>query len=300
MAQLGQYQVTATGGTRQPPVDSDHEAWRWAESWHQVDLNNLENRPGLLAAVFQQARPQAVVHLAAVSDVNQCETDPRRATAVNVTGTEHIARLCRQQGAHLVFLSTDYVFDGARGYYREKDWPQPTQHYGRTKWEAEQAVARVLPASSILRTSLMYGWPVPGGHGTLATTVINQLGNGRTFCGYTDMYRSPTYVGDVVDGILKLLPGGHPGTHHLAGPEWVNMAEFARTVAEVFRLDHRLVEPAESKGDNASRPRLLGLNPTQTVQRLGLRLSGMIAGLEQMQLEMQLERRGDSWQRKYW
>ena len=203
-------------------------------------------------------------------------------------------------------LSTDYVFDGATGYYREDEKPQPTLHYGQTKWEAEQSVERELPAaslpgSSILRTSLMYGWPVPGGHGNLATGVINRLENNRPFCGYTDMYRSPTYVGDVVEAIVRLIPGKHPGTHHLAGPEWVHMGDFARAVAEVFRLNPRLVEPAEfeethdSKGYNASRPRLLGLDPTQTAKRLKMRLSGMISGLEQMQYK----RRGNPWQRKY-
>ncbi|MFQ6027998.1 MAG: SDR family oxidoreductase [Dehalococcoidia bacterium] len=291
LADLEKYQVSATYCTRQPQAESDNSAWCQASSWHQADLNHPDN----LDEVFQQTRPDAVVHLAAVSDVTASETDPRQATAVNVTGTENIARLCRQYQAHLVFLSTDYVFDGQRGYYREEEPPQPVLHYGLTKWEAELALRRELPGSSILRTSLMYGWPVPGGHGNLATGVINNLENQRPFCGYTDMYRSPTYVGDVVEGVLRLIPGRHPGTHHLAGPEWVNMGDFARAVAEVFRLDSRLVEPAESEGYNASRPRLLGLDPTQTAKRLGMRLSGMISGLEQMQYK----RRGDPWLRRY-
>ena len=107
--------------------------------WRHADLTD----PTELAALFQLSRPDVVLHLAAEADVGTAERDPSRATSVNVGGTTSIAGLCEKHGARLVFVSTEYVFSGRRGFYREDEVPEPTTHYGRTKRDAELAVARL-------------------------------------------------------------------------------------------------------------------------------------------------------------
>jgi dTDP-4-dehydrorhamnose reductase len=258
-------------------------------SWHQADVTDPEQ----LGELFRLARPEVVVHLAAMADVNQCQRTPQRATEINVRGTENIASLCALHRARLVFLSTEYVFSGDQGHYREDDAPQPTTHYGQTKWEAEQAVAREAEQWSILRTSLVYGWPSVASRGNLVTRLIDALGSGRPFYGYTDMYRSPVYAEDVVEGTIKLAQGDYPGVHHVAGPEWVNIGELARTVAEVFDLDQDLVvlAPSPSEETDTPRPKRLGLDSTRTVRLLGIQPLDMVSGLRQMQIK----RRESSW-----
>ena len=253
------------------------------------------------------AQPNVVVHLAGISDLEDTEKEAELASQVNVGATEQIARLCGQFRARLVFLSTDYVFCGDRGRYREDEPPFPMVHYGRTKREAEHAIRRRISACSILRTSLVYGWPQPGGHGNLPAALIQCLETGGIFHGYTDQYRTPTYVGDVVEGIVKCVESDYPGIHHVGGADWVNMYDFARTAAEVFGLDSRRVTPAlsptethpgpltqgrsnvdlpsESKEGGLRRPRLLGLDSTQTSIRLGISPRGVVSGLEQMKAE---------------
>jgi dTDP-4-dehydrorhamnose reductase len=252
-------------------------------SWHQVDVTDPEQ----LGEVFQLTRSEVVAHLAAMADVNQCQRMPQQSTEINVRGTEYIARLCALHRAKLVFLSTEYVFSGDQGYYREDDSPQPTTHYGQTKWEAEQAVAREAERWSILRTSLVYGWPMAANRSNLVTRLLESLRSRRPFYGYTDMYRSPVYVEDVVEGIIKLVQGDYPGVHHVAGPEWVNIGEFARAVAEVFDLnqDALMLVPAPSEEMDNPRPRRLGLDSTRTVRLLGIQPVDMVSGLKQMQIK---------------
>ena len=270
-----EHQVSGTYHTTMPQIQGC--------SWHQVDVTDPEQ----LGEVFQLTRPEVVAHLAAMADVNQCQRMPQQSIEINVRGTEYITRLCALHRAKLVFLSTEYVFSGDQGYYREDDSPQPTTHYGQTKWEAEQAVAREAERWSILRTSLVYGWPMAANRSNLVTRLLESLRSRRPFYGYTDMYRSPVYVEDVVGGIIKLVQGDYPGVHHVAGPEWVNIGEFARAVAEVFDLnqDALMLVPAPSEEMDNPRPRRLGLDSTRTVRLLGIQPVDMVSGLKQMQIK---------------
>jgi dTDP-4-dehydrorhamnose reductase len=235
--------------------------------------------------VFHEAQPDLVAHLAALADVNQCEMAPDRATQVNLRGTEDVVDLSAQHQARLVYLSTEYVFRGDQGHYPESASPEPTTHYGRTKWEAEQAVAQHSYSWSIVRTSLVYGRHPRAGKANLASRIIDSLANGRTAYGHTDMYRSPIFVEDLVEGIIRVMGEEYTGVSHIAGPEWVHMGEFVHAVAQVFQLDSSLVvqTKAATDGASSSRPNLLGLDSTQTLERLGFHPGDLAAGLKKMQ-----------------
>ena len=255
-------------------------------SWHQVELTDAAG----LEQLFHVSQPNVVVHLAAIADVGAAERDPARATAVNVAATSSIAQLCDRHGAKLVFVSTEYVFDGERGYYREDDTPRPTTHYGQTKWEAEQEVAKLASQGNILRTSIVYGWPAPGKR-NFAPWLIDRLRSGQPYHGPTDVYRTPIYVEHLTDGIVRLVEGDYPGIHHVAGRDWVSMYDFAAAIAEGFNLDRGLVVPvvADSeapsreiaRGDagESPRPDMLGLDCAQTMRSLGLEHPGLVEGI---------------------
>ena len=240
---LGQtpgHEVTGTFLSRAPANDGN--------SWHRLELTDAAG----LEQLFRLSRPGVVVHLAAMADVGTAERNPERAAAVNTTATAAIARLCKMHGARLVFVSTEYVFDGTHGFYREDDAPNPTTYYGQTKWEAEREVAKLDFPWSILRTSIVYGWPRPGGR-NFVPWLVASLQSGQPYLGSTGTMRTPVYVEHLVDGIVKLVGNDHPGIHHVAGKDWVSMYDFAVAVADGFRLDRGLVistdgTPAQAPG----------------------------------------------------
>ena len=242
-------------------------------TWRRVELTD---RAGL-ERVFRLAQPDVVVHLAAIADVGTAQSEPERATAVNVAATAAIARLSNRHGARLVFVSTEYVFSGERGHYREEEPPRPTTHYGQTKWEAEQEVAGLAARWSILRTSIVYGWPEPGRR-NFVPSLIERLRNGCHYHGPTDVYRTPIYVEHLTDGIAKLAQGDYPGVHHVAGRDWVSMYDFASAVAQEFHLDGDLVVPVAASRS----PDLLGLDCARTMRLLELDHPGLTAGIAAM------------------
>ena len=274
---IGRYLVRQLGATpgnevyctfraRPPGDDMNH--------WYQVEITD----PVRLEKLFGLIQPEVVVHLAAMADVGTAEREPDMATAVNVTATAGIARHCESLGARLVFVSTEYVFDGQRGFYGESDAPNPTTHYGRTKRAAEEAVEMLASRWSILRTSIVYGWPGPGRR-NYVTALAERLQRGETVFGSTGIMRSPVYVGHLAEGLSKLAEEFHPGIHHVAGQDWVSMYDFARTVAEKFGLDKERVLPS---ADPPASPDRLGLDCAATMRRLGLEPQGLRDGLARM------------------
>ena len=184
-----------------------------------------------------------VVHLAAMADVGACERNPEQATAVNARATASIAQLCGVHGARLIFVSTEYVFDGERGYYREDEPPNPITHYGRTKQQAEESVAGLASRWSVVRTSIVYGWRSDGGR-NFAPGLIDHLASGQTYEASTGVMRTPVYVEHLVDGIGALTETDRTGIYHIAGSDWVSMYDFAMTVARAFSLDDGAGDPA--------------------------------------------------------
>ena len=249
-------------------------------AWRQVELTDS----AALEQVFRIAQPDVVVHLAAMADVGTAERNPQLATAVNVTATSTIAHLCQLHAARLVFVSTEYVFDGRRGYYREDEPPNPTTHYGLTKYQAEQEVAKLASPWSVLRTSIVYGWPAPGKR-NFVPGLVQRLSSGETYQGPTDVYRTPVYVETLTGAIARLVEEDFPGIHHVAGSDWVSMYQFAAAVAEAFQLDPQLVVPAASPPERSQlpgTPDMLGLDCAMTVRRLGLEHPELTAGLAAM------------------
>ena len=234
-------------------------------------------------ALFALARPDVVVHLAAMADVGTAERNPHVATDVNATATETIARLCERYAARLVFMSTEYVFDGQNGPYAEGDTPAPTTQYGRTKFEAERSVAALVSNWSILRTSIVYGWPAPGRR-NFVPMLIERLRGGEPYHGPTNVHRSPVYVEHLVDGIERLVETESTGIHHVAGSDWVTMYEFAVAVAVKFGLDTGLVIPnTATMGDR------LGLDCARTMSTLSLPHPGLDDGLAAMRASASAE-----------
>ncbi len=199
--------------------------------------------PAAPGEIFRRLNPGAVIHCAAVTSPAACLADPGMAREVNVDGTGRIAREARGIGARLIYVSTDRVFDGKKGNYREDDPAEPLGPYGRSKLAGEELAQRLCPGTLVLRLPLMYGPPSPFSGSFIEFMREGFLGR-QPLNLFTDQYRTPLYVEDAALGIeLALELPQLSGIYHLGGPERVNRAEFGYRMAEIFGYDPGAINP---------------------------------------------------------
>jgi dTDP-4-dehydrorhamnose reductase len=195
-------------------------------------------------AGFQQSAPAAVVLLAGISDIDQCEARPDLAEAVNVGGTAHVAAACARTGASLLFISSAAVFDGAKRGYHESDPPTPLSVYGRTKANAEELIATMLPAALILRLALVIGFAEGSGTNAMLNKFAAKLRAGNTVSFPDFEYRNPIDAGTLSDFTVELLcGGGAAGTFHLGATESISRFELGMRLAERMGFPGHLVQP---------------------------------------------------------
>ena len=223
-----------------------------AFDFFQVDVAEARATTELL----ERVRPRRVVHTAAMTDVDGCERAPEAAWRANVEGAASVARACRAVGAHLVHLSTEYVFDGRAGPYSEDDPTNPISVYGRTKLESEMIVRELCPSAAIARTTVLYGY-ASNARPNFVTWLIGQLRTGRTVRVVDDQIGSPTLADNLAEMCLALALGGASGVYHTVGADRLDRHAFARIVAEVFRLDAELIGPVSTASLNQAAPRPL-------------------------------------------
>jgi len=236
------------------------------------------NRLGALA-------PDWVVHAAAATDVDGCEREPKRAMAVNAEGTRRVAEGCRRVGAGLLYLSTDYVFDGRKGTsYTESDAPVPLNVYGRSKLEGERATRSLAPLWIIIRTAWLYGT-----HGrNFVKTILGKVAAGEQLRVVDDQVGSPTYAADLADAVALLLSRGLTGVYHVTNSGTCSWLEFAGEILRLSgvpstsltritsrELDCPARRPAYSALENAAW-RAAGLPPLRSWQEA---LAAMLAAL---------------------
>jgi dTDP-4-dehydrorhamnose reductase len=171
---------------------------------------------------------EAVVHAAAMTNVDGCESEPERAMAANRDATRFVAKLARERGATMVYVSTDYVFDGSKGSpYLEEDPTGPINAYGRTKLAGEEAARASGAACLVVRTSWLYG---PGGK-NFVDTIATKLGQGESLEVVDDQRGSPTYARDLAYAIEILLRRGALGTVHVTNSGHTTWHGFAVEIA---------------------------------------------------------------------
>ncbi len=206
--------------------------------------------------VLSKIKPDVVIHTAAETNVDKCETGKEHAMRVNAEGTKALAEACRKINAKVVYVSTDYVFDGGKGLYTEDDKPNPVNYYGLTKLRGEQYIKVLSNDFAILRTSVLYD--VHPKKPNFAKWVIEELNEGKTITVVEDHYNSPTLATNLADAILEIIQNGLEGLYHIAGRERISRYDFAVKIADVFNLNADLIRPIrmdELKNWVAKRPK---------------------------------------------
>lgn len=222
--------------------------------------------------LFDDFTPTVVINCAAMTKVDQCENEREACWSVNADAVGHLARTCRTHGARLVQVSTDFVFDGADGPYREDARPNPVNFYGRSKLAGENAVREASAGNwTIARTVLVYGTAHALSRTNIALWVIDNLRRSNPIHVVTDQWRTPTYAPDLADGIEKLVRHNKTGIYHLSGTDFLTVHDFALQVARVFDLDASLINPITSAelGQDADRPSRTGFIVLKAASEVG-------------------------------
>lgn len=236
--------------------------------------------PGAVERLLDQSQPDWIIHCAALANVDACETDPLLAKKLNSELPGKLATYVGRGGARLLHVSTDAVFDGERGDYSEQDVPNPLSVYAQTKLEGERSVADSNPEAIIARVNL-FGWSVSGKR-SLAEFFINNLAEGNSVHGFTDVYFCPLLVNDLAHIFLKMLDSELNGLYHVLGRECVSKYEFGAAIAQKFGFDPGLVIPTsvQHAGLRASRSPRLTLKVDKLIAALGYPPPSLSTGLD--------------------
>lgn len=203
----------------------------------ETDVNNLDILDNeKVYEVLKEVHPDVVIHCAAYTNVNKAEEDLKNAEAINVTGTENVAEACGKLGITMIYISTDYVFDGTKTEpYKPDDRTNPINNYGLTKYEGEEAVRSLCEKYYIARTSWLYGH-----HGKNFVETMIGLADRQEVKVVDDQIGCPTWTVELANGILKLLSKPY-GTYHVCGSGHTSWYGFAKEIYKQMNLDVNLV-----------------------------------------------------------
>ena len=233
--------------------------------------------------VIYKIKPEVIIHTAALTNVDECETNKELAYKINAEGTKRVAEIAKNLGAFLVYVSTDYVFSGDKGMYKEEDEPNPMDYYGYTKLLGEKY------CDCIARTCVIYGTKSASGKANFGLWLINKLRNREGVKIVTDQYITPTLNTNLARMLLELAKRELKGIFHLAGKERVSRYDFALRIANKFELDKNLITPSRMADMRwiASRPKDSSLDTSKASRYLKEKPYDLDRALEVLKEEME-------------
>lgn len=264
-------QLIATGrGPNRHPV-------REGYIYESLDLTNAK----AVEELFEKYNPTHFIHTAALTLVDKCEHERTQCDAVNITAVERISALCVKYATHLTHISTDFVFDGENGPYKEADIPAPVNYYGQSKLKAEQAVQRSGANAAILRTMLLYGVTPAMSRSNIVLWVKKSLEAKKPITVVDDQQRCPTLVEDLATASVASCMQEARGIYHISGAEMMSIIELAKKVADFWKLDKSLISPIDSPSLNqaAKRPPITGFIILKAQTELGYKPHSLDQGL---------------------
>ena len=211
---------------------------------------------------FKKVKPEIVVHAATLTDVDRCETDKQLAWKINVEGTRHMVEETRKMEAFLIYISTDYVFNGNKGLYVENSRPDPINYYGFTKLKAEEYVKAMVDKYCIARTSVIFGSVPATGKVNFALWLLNKLKRNEKINIITDQWNSPTLNTNLAEMTIEIVERQLNGVFHLSGATRISRYDFAMLLSKIFAFETNLIHPikAEDLTMIAKRPKDSSLN----------------------------------------
>ena len=251
----------------------------------KLDIRDINSLPDLII----NKQPEVIVHMAALGNVDQCEQDHDLAWSVTARPSIAIASIAKKIGAFLLYLSTDYVFDGINGGYRERDPPAPINYYGLVKLIGEIAFQSVGEEYAIVRASSIYG--LGPGRMNFAKFLISKLQNNEEVKALVDQYTTPTQAALLAKALMEIIEERLTGIFHVTG-ERLSRYDFAVKVAEKLGFDKTLIKPAKMEEMKwiARRPKDSSLSCEETRKRLKTDFHSTEYALETLKREYEEER----------
>ena len=284
--------ILATGlsglvGTRVAELLSDRFEFEDLSFETGVDITDS----GQLKNKFAGSSAKVVLHLAAKTDVDACEDDKQLgeeggAWQVNAIGTQNIVEACRETGKRVIYISTDFVFDGTKKEFKESDEPNPINWYSVTKHEGEKFIHKA--GGSIIRISYPYRAFFSPKKDFLAR-ILDLLREGKTVTGLTDHIFTPTFIDDIAQALSVFMTRDLPGTYHVVGSSSLTIYEAIKLIAKVFQYKAKIDSSTRSVyfKDRAFRPFCLKLN-NDKIKELGIYMRTFDEGLSEVKNQLQM------------
>jgi dTDP-4-dehydrorhamnose reductase len=244
-----------------------------------------------MQAVFEQSKPDLVIHTAAMGSVDFAEKNREITRHVNVDGTQVVADLCHTFNSRIIYISTNAVFDGLTPFYAETAPVSPINYYGHLKVEAENIVQKSGLNWAIVRSIMMYGWPYPGGRDNPVVSWVRSLKEKKPIKVVDNIFSKPLPSSSCAEVIWAIVRQNKDGIFHAAGRDHISLYQFALETADVFELDADLIEPVPDSYflQIAPRPKDTSFDTTKIEKELDIQPVAIRDGLLRMKLERKKE-----------
>ncbi len=232
-----------------------------------IDITNKEK----LVHFLHKVNPDVIIHTAAMTNVDQCELHPKECDLINVDVVKNLTEICEEFDIHLIHISTDFIFDGEKGYYKEEDKPNPINYYGLSKLKSEQIITNSKVKHTILRTILVFGL-TDELKSNIVIWVKNSIENKQNINVVTDQLRMPTLVDNLAKACIYAFENRIEGVFNISSNTLMSIYEVALAVADVFNLDSSYINPIPTSKLNqpAKRPFKTGFDLTKSKNELNL------------------------------
>lgn len=247
---------------------------------------DLTDQAGM-QAVFEHAKPDLVIHTAAMGSVDFAEKNREITHNINVDGTRLVVDLCRRFNSRIIYISTNAVFDGLNPFYAETALVSPINYYGQLKVEAEDIVQKSGLNWAIVRSIMLYGWPYPGGRDNPVVWWVRSLKEKKTIKVVDNIFSKPLPAYSCAEVIWAIEQQNKNGIFHAAGRDHVSLYQFVLETADVFELDANLIEPVPDSyfPQTAPRPKDTSFDTTKIQKELNIQPVAIRDGLVHMKLE---------------
>ncbi len=245
--------------------------------------NRLQNKEGYtyyniditdkvkLTEFINNIQPNFIIHTAAMTNVDQCELNKKECDLINVNTVKHIVEICKKQNIHLIHISTDFIFDGKKGYYKEEDTPNPISYYGLSKLKSEQIILDANIKYTILRTILVFGL-TDELKNNIVLWVKNNIENKQQINVVTDQLRMPTFVDDLAKACIYAVENKVEGIFNVSTNKLMSIFEISLEIADTFNLDKSFINPIPTSllDQPAKRPPITGFDLKKSIDQLKL------------------------------
>ena len=246
--------------------------------YEELDITN-EKR---IDELFLKHKPSCIINTAAMTNVDQCEKEKEDCVKMNVDAVRFLINACEKYNSHVVHLSTDFVFDGEHGPYKEDDETNPLSYYAWSKLESEKIIQQSKIAWAIIRTIIIYGVVDDNQRSNVVLWTKNSLEQKKQINVISDQYRSPTLAEDLADACVNAAIKKATGIYHVSGSELMSILESVNMVADFFKLDKSYIHPVTSAGLNqiAKRPPVTGFIIDKAIRELDYKPHSFLEGLQ--------------------